>query len=238
VIELRHVTKVFGTGEVAVRAIDDLTFLLPRGGFWSLVGPSGSGKSTVLHLVAGITPPTSGTVLVDGVDVGAATDEAAATLRRRRIGYVFQSFSLMPFLTAERNVATPLLLDGVPRGEIGARVADALALVRMGHRAAHRPSELSGGEQQRIAVARALVTRPPILLADEPTGNLDRTSGEEVMDLIQDVHERLEVTVLLVTHNPTFAACAERVLRLVDGSLEQVMDFPAPSAAAPPPKVQ
>ncbi len=234
-IELRGVSKTFGAGATAVRAITDLSFACPRGAFFALMGPSGSGKSTVLHLIAGLTPPTAGSVLVDGVDVAAMSAAQSAALRRRRIGYVLQAFNLLPFLTARENVGMPLVLDGVRQPEVDARVDEALALVRMAHRAEHRPTHLSGGEQQRLAIARALVIRPAIILADEPTGNLDRAAGRQIMDLIADVNERTGVTVLLVTHDPVFAAYAHRVLRLTDGRLRQDMrlDGGAGEPAAP-----
>jgi putative ABC transport system ATP-binding protein len=225
VIEFVNVTKVFGTGEAAVRAVNDLSFTCPQGAFWAIMGPSGSGKSTILHLIAGLTPPTSGHVMVGGDDVARMTPTEAATMRRRRVGYVLQTFNLMPFLTAAENVAMPLVLDGVRQAEVEVRVRDALELVHMSHRAGHYPTHLSGGEQQRVAVARALVIRPTIVLGDEPTGNLDRANGRAIMDLIQDVNERTGVTVLLVTHDPVFAAYASRVLRLVDGSLQENLDL-------------
>ncbi|HEY2386130.1 MAG TPA: ABC transporter ATP-binding protein [Candidatus Binatia bacterium] len=222
-IEFRGVTKIFGSGETRVAAVNELSFAIPRGAFWALMGPSGSGKSTILHLIAGLTPPTSGSVLVEGADVAKMNSAQAAALRRRRIGYVLQAFNLLPFLTAEENVGMPLVLDGVKQSEIDVRVAEALAMVNMSHRAAHHPTQLSGGEQQRVAIARALVIQPAIILADEPTGNLDRAGGRTVMDLIQEVNERTGTTVLLVTHDPVFAAYAKRVLRLVDGTLQQDM---------------
>ena len=222
-IAFRHVSKVFGSGDTVVRAVDNLSFECPAGGFWAFTGPSGSGKSTVLHLIAGLTPPTSGRVLVDGADVAGMTAAESAALRRRRIGYILQSFNLLPFLTARENVGMPLVLDGVRQAEVDARVNDALALVNLAHRAGHHPTHLSGGEQQRLAIARALVIRPAIILADEPTGNLDRHAGRQLMDLIGDINERTGVTVLLVTHDPVFAAYAHRVLRLVDGALGQDM---------------
>jgi putative ABC transport system ATP-binding protein len=226
-IEFRGVTKLFGAEATAVRAVNDLTFSCPAGSFWSIMGPSGSGKSTVLHLIAGLTAPTAGSVLVDGANVAQMNARQAAALRRRKIGYVLQSFNLMPFLSVAENVGMPLVLDGVKQGEVDRRVAEALSTVAMSHRASHQPSHLSGGEQQRVAIARALVIRPTIVLADEPTGNLDRAAGRAIMDLIQEVNERLGVTVLLVTHDPVFAAFAQRVLRLVDGSMQQNMDLPA-----------
>ena len=220
-ITFDRVSKVFGDGDTAVHAVNDLSFTIPRGDFWSLMGPSGSGKSTVLHLIAGLTPPTSGRVLVEQLDVSELNPSEAARLRRRRIGYVLQAFNLLPFLTAAENIAMPLVLDGVRQADVDQRVKSTLELVDMSHRAKHKPSELSGGEQQRVAVARALVINPAIVLADEPTGNLDRATGRAVMDLIQEVNERTGVTVLMVTHDPIFAACAKRVIRLVDGKLDQ-----------------
>lgn len=222
-IEFRNVTKIFGTGDTTVRAVAGLSFTCPPGAFWALMGPSGSGKSTVLHLIAGLTRPSSGSILVDGQDIAGMTESEAAALRRRRIGYVLQAFNLLPFLTAAENVGMPLVLDGVKQSEVDARVQEALAMVRMSHRSAHYPPHLSGGEQQRVAIARALVIRPSIVLADEPTGNLDRAGGRAIMDLIQDINERTQVTVLLVTHDPVFAAYSQRVLRLVDGNLQQDM---------------
>jgi putative ABC transport system ATP-binding protein len=229
VIEFRDVVKVYGSGATAVRAIHRLSFAIPRGAFWSIMGPSGSGKSTVLHLIAGLTAPTSGEVLVEGEDIGSKGDAALADLRRRRVGYVLQSFNLIPFLTAAENVAAPLVLDNVPQPEIDARVGNALDLVAMSHRAGHKPAQMSGGEQQRVAIARALVIEPAIILADEPTGNLDRATGRTVMELIADVNDATKLTVLLVTHDPTFAAMAHRVLRLVDGALDQEMRLSQPT---------
>lgn len=220
-IEFDHVTKTFGQGPTEVRAIRDLSFRCPSGAFWALTGPSGSGKSTVLHLAAGLTAPSSGAVRLDGTDIATMTPTESALIRRRKVGYVLQTFDLMPFLSARANVGMPLVLDRVSRPEIEVRVTEALELVGMGHRSAHEPSELSGGEQQRVAIARALVIRPTVLLADEPTGNLDRTAGRAIMDLLQDINERTKVTIVLVTHDPVFAAYGDRILHLVDGALDQ-----------------
>ena len=220
-IRFENVTKVFGAGPTAVRAVDNLSFEIPTGDFWSLMGPSGSGKSTVLHLIAGLTPPDEGRILVGDLDISRMTPGQSAQLRRKRIGHVLQAFNLLSYMTAADNVAMPLVLDGVAQRDVDARVREALDLVDMSHRARHKPSELSGGEQQRVAIARALVIRPMIVLADEPTGNLDRAGGRAVMNLIQEVNVRTGVTVLMVTHDPVFAACAKRVLRLVDGKLDQ-----------------
>ncbi len=224
-IEFQHVTKVFGSGPTAVKAVDDLSFTITDGDFWALMGPSGSGKSTVLHLLAGLTPPTSGHVVVDSIDVAGLGPSEAAALRRRKIGYVLQTFNLLPFLTARENVGMPLVLDGIRQKYVNERVEAALRLVKMDHRGNHKPGEMSGGEQQRVAIARALVINPTIILADEPTGNLDRAGGRAIMELIQEVNETTGVTVLMVTHDPVFASRARRVLRLVDGRLDQDMEL-------------
>jgi len=209
-IEFQGVTKVFGTAATRVTAVNNLSFVCPQGSFFALTGPSGSGKSTVLHLTAGLTPPTSGAVRIEGIDIAKMSATETALLRRRRIGYVLQTFDLLPFLTARANVAMPLVLDGARRREIDTRVEKALALVNMTQRAGHG-----------AAIARALVIRPAILLADEPTGNLDRTAGRAIMDLFQDINEQTGVTIMLVTHDPIFASYGHRILHLVDGALDQ-----------------
>jgi putative ABC transport system ATP-binding protein len=231
-IQLQDVTKLFGSGETSVRAVNNLSFTCPRGAFWAIMGPSGCGKSTILHLIAGLTAPTSGAIRVDGLDVAKMNAAETAALRRRQIGYVMQTFNLLPFLTVEENVSFPLVLDGLKDRDCRTRAEAAMELVNINHRAAHYPSHLSGGEQQRVAIARALVIEPSIVLADEPTGNLDQTNGRAIMDLIQDLNEHTGVTVLLVTHDPVFAACAQRVLRLVDGTLQQSMNLAGADAAA------
>jgi putative ABC transport system ATP-binding protein len=225
VIEVKNLSKLFGRNDTAVHAVNDVTFTLPPRTFTAITGPSGSGKSTVLHLIAGLTPPSDGSIMIEGVDVTSATREESAQMRLRDVAYVMQHFSLLPFLSAFDNAAMPLRLDDVDEGEIEERVLEVLRLVDMQHRARHRPSELSGGEQQRIAIARALAINPRVLLADEPTGNLDQAAGVSVMDLLQDVNEQTGVTVLLVTHDPKFAARADRVIRLVDGRIDQDMDL-------------
>jgi len=220
-IDFEGVTKIFGQGATEVSAVRNLSFKCPKGAFWALTGPSGSGKSSVLHLAAGLTAPTAGAVRIDGTDIAHMSATESALMRRRKVGYVLQTFDLMPFLTAQANVAMPLVLDRVARPESKVRVDEALALVGMSHRSAHEPAALSGGEQQRIAIARALVIRPAVLLADEPTGNLDRTAGRAIMDLFQDINEQTGVTILLVTHDPVFASYGHRILHLVDGMLDQ-----------------
>lgn len=222
---LEHAMKVFGNGDTAVRAVDDLSFTCVRGTFCAVMGPSGSGKSTILHLLAGLTAPSQGRVIVDEMDIASMSEGNLAELRLQRIGYVMQTANLLPYLTVEQNVTVPLMLARVPMRERRERAYHALERANIQHRAAHRPSHLSGGEQQRVAIARAVVMNPPILLADEPTGNLDQDGGHAVMDLIQDLNEDLGVTVLMVTHDPVFASCAQRILRIVDGRLDHDQRF-------------
>jgi putative ABC transport system ATP-binding protein len=190
------------------------------------MGPSGSGKSTLLHLVGGLDAPTGGTVRVGGEDLGALDDDRLTLLRRRRIGFIFQAFNLLDMLTAGENVALPLVIDGVAAAEAERRALAALALVDLEHRREHLPGQLSGGEQQRLAVARALVTEPLLLLADEPTGNLDSASSEQVMTLLRNLVDQRRQTILLVTHNARHAAMADRLLRLRDGRIEEEQALP------------
>ena len=224
-IELDRVVKIFGSGDAAVHAINGLSFSCAPGTFCAVMGPSGSGKSTILHLLAGLTTPTSGRVLIDQADIASRSESELAALRRQRIGYVMQTANLLPYLTAEENVTVPLMLAGVPMRERRDRALHALKRAKIEHRATAHPSYLSGGEQQRVAIARAVVMNPPILLADEPTGNLDQDGGHAVMDLIQDLNEDAGVTVLMVTHDPVFASCAQRILRIVDGRLDHDQRF-------------
>jgi len=190
------------------------------------MGPSGAGKSTVLHLAGGLTRPDSGSVMLRDRDLSRLSGSELALLRRREIGIVFQFFALLPYLSAYENVALSLRLDGASRGEERARVERALDLVGLSNRAAHRPYELSGGEMQRVAIARALVIAPSVVLADEPTGNLDSGASREIMDLLRDINEETRVTMMIVTHDPIWAAVCDRVVRLVDGKITD--DIPLP----------
>jgi putative ABC transport system ATP-binding protein len=209
----------FGEGETRVEALKDVDFEVRKGEFLAVTGASGSGKSTLLHLLAGLAHPTEGRVIVDGVALVDLDDDALTRLRRRRIGIVFQSFNLLPVLTAVENVALPLAVDGVPRADAEARALKVLERVGVAHRAAHRPSEMSGGEQQRVAIARALVADPVIVLADEPTGNLDSHSGEQVIRLLKSLRDEGGRTILMVTHDERHARSADRVLVLSDGRI-------------------
>jgi putative ABC transport system ATP-binding protein len=208
-------TKVYGRGETAVVALDEVSVELPAGRFTAVMGPSGSGKSTLLHCMAGLDRLTSGSVLVDGVELGGLSDRALTLLRRERIGFVFQGFNLVPTLSARENITLPLTLGGQrPDPAWFAEVVDA---VGMGDRLRHRPSELSGGQQQRVAVARALITRPALVFADEPTGNLDTKAGAEVLTFLRRAVDELGQTVVMVTHDPLAADHADGTLRLADG---------------------
>ena len=218
-IRLQGVEKVFGTGASTVRAVDHLDLGILRGEFVTLTGPSGSGKSTVLNLLAGLDTPTAGEISIDGQRLSAMSDDDLTIFRRRKLGIIFQFFNLLPTLTAAENVALPLRADRRPRPEIQERVMAALELVGMGHRAPHRPGELSGGEMQRVAIARALVIEPVVLLADEPTGNLDSKMGQDVLELVKSMSERTGVTVVLVTHDLRAAAYGDRMITLRDGRI-------------------
>src|SRR5947207_11492303 len=217
-INLTRVTKRFNT-QGGVIALSDIDLAVPRGQMVSIVGPSGSGKSTLLTLIGASDRPTSGDVKVDGSSLAGVSDEALTRMRREKIGFVFQFFNLLPTLNCVENVALPLHLRGWPRRKTQERARELLEMVQLGHRLEHLPEELSGGERQRVAIARALSVYPPVLLADEPTGNLDTRTGQEILRLIQDLHQRLGSTVLIVTHDMGVAAQCQRTLKLLDGRI-------------------
>jgi len=215
--------KTFGGGAAAgVAAVRGVGLAVDRGEFVAITGASGSGKSTLLHMLGGITRPSAGRVLLEGVDLATLDDDALAKIRRRRIGFVFQRYNLLPELSLAENVALPLVLDGVPEARCAEAARHALEAVGMAHRADHRPDALSGGEQQRGAVARALVTDPAILLADEPTGALDSVNSAHVLELLQRLVRDRHQTVILVTHDPGIAAAAGRVVRMKDGLIAAI----------------
>ncbi len=217
-VELRQVTKRFaGTRDVI--ALDAVSLAIPRGEIVSIIGPSGSGKSTLLNLIGGLDRPTSGQVSIDGAPLADLSDDGLTRVRRDKIGFVFQFFNLLPTLSCVENVGLPLHLRGWPRKKVDGRARELLNLVQLGHRLQHLPEELSGGERQRVAIARALSIYPPILLADEPTGNLDTRSGEEILTLIRDVHSRFGSTVVIVTHDMDVAQSCERTIALRDGRI-------------------
>ncbi|OLT15194.1 ABC transporter [Pseudonocardia sp. CNS-139] len=217
-IELEAVSKVYRTGEIEVRALGPVDLSIDEGDLVAIMGPSGSGKSTMMNILGCLDVPTEGTYRLGGVDVGRLRDNRLADLRNKEIGFVFQAFNLIPRTTAVRNVELPLVYAGVPRRERRARAAAALERVGLGERVRHMPNELSGGQQQRVAIARALVTEPTMILADEPTGNLDSTSTVEIMQLLVELNATGR-TVVLITHEDEVAAFAKRVVRLHDGRI-------------------
>jgi putative ABC transport system ATP-binding protein len=223
-IRLEQVAKVYSLGEVEVRALDGVTLTIGLGEFVALVGPSGCGKTTLLNLMAGIDRPTSGEVWLEGERLDCLSDDSLARLRRRKIGIVYQFFNLLPTLTARENIALPLLLDGLQRSDIEGRVERGLQRVGLMHRSEHWPHELSGGEQQRVAIARAIVAEPRVLLADEPTGNLDSVAGEAVLDLLAQLHRDYGQTIVLATHSQEAMKRAGRIVYLRDGRIEEIED--------------
>jgi len=207
----------FGEGEAAVDALDGVTLQLPAGAFTAIMGPSGSGKSTLMHCLAGLDKPTSGTVTIDGVDLSSLDDRKLTELRRDKVGFIFQSFNLLPVLTAQENIELPLKIAG---RDVDAAWRDQIVqTVHIGDRLTHHPSELSGGQQQRVAVARALISKPAVVFADEPTGNLDSVASAEVLKLLRQSVDELGQTVVMVTHEANAAAIADRIVVLADGKI-------------------
>jgi len=219
VVELVDITKVYGLGVNEVRAVDGVTLTIERGEFVAVMGASGSGKSTLMNIIGALDVATSGTYRLDGVDVGELDDDALSLVRNRRVGFIFQSFNLIPRMSAVANVELPLMYRGVSRTERRRRALDALGSVGLADRTHHQPNELSGGQQQRVAVARALAMQPALMLADEPTGNLDSRSTAEVLDLLEQVHAE-GGTIAVITHEDEVAARARRVITLRDGRVE------------------
>ena len=223
---LEGVTKVYAMGSVRVEALRGVDLEVPSGTFLAVMGPSGCGKSTLLHLMGAVDLPTSGRVVVDGIATGRLSERQRTLLRREKVGFVFQFFHLLPTFTVLENVSLPLLLAGQPPREARARVAELLQAVGLGHRQGHWPHQLSGGEQQRVAIARALVHRPPLLLADEPTGNLDSENGAAVLRLLRELPRRFGTTVVMATHSREAAAAADRVVHMRDGRIVQAEAMP------------
>jgi len=222
-VELTDVTRVYELGE-PVYALDEVSLSLPSGSYTAVMGPSGSGKSTLMNLVGCLDTPTSGTVEIDGESVVGISDRRRTEIRGEKVGFVFQTFNLMPRLTALENVALPMVFRDVPTGERDERAREVLERVGLGDRTDHRPNELSGGQRQRVAIARALVNDPAILLADEPTGNLDTDTEARIMALIDDLHDAGN-TVLLVSHERSVAEHADRIVHLLDGEIERTEDL-------------
>ncbi len=219
IVVATDVHRRFGEGDAAVEALDGVSVDFPKGRFTAIMGPSGSGKSTLMHVLAGLDRPTSGSVVVDGTEISDLDDKELTELRRDKVGFVFQFFNLLPVLTAQENIVLPLSIAGRKPDE--ALLGQLVEAVDLGDRLSHRPSELSGGQQQRVAVARALISKPAVVFADEPTGNLDSSSSEEVLNLLRRAVDEFGQTVVMVTHDPNAAAVADRVLVLVDGKVVQ-----------------
>ncbi|MGQ0603098.1 MAG: ABC transporter ATP-binding protein [Anaerolineales bacterium] len=233
-IRTENLTKIYGSGETAVTALDHVNVAVNAGEFVAVMGPSGCGKSTLLHLLGGLDRMTSGRVLIDGADLSTLGDARLTELRRRKIGFVFQFFNLIPVLNAAENAALPLTLDGVKPADAQAKAGAWLTKVGLGNRLHHRPDQLSGGQQQRVAVARALATEPALILADEPTGNLDSRASEEIAGVLRQASEEWGRAVVMVTHDPRIAAYADRIIFLKDGTIvdETRLDPSSDSAEA------
>lgn len=219
VLEIKEVSKVYTIGTHDVKALDNVSLSIEEGEFVSITGPSGSGKSTLMHIIGLLDNPTKGTVLIDEVNVEKYTEEELAKVRNKKIGFVFQQFNLLSRTTALENVYLPLIYNGATEEEMIERATEMLKKMGLGERLDHHPNQLSGGQQQRVAIARALVTNPRVLLADEPTGNLDSKSGLEVIEILKDLNEEGK-TVILVTHDMDIAKVAKRIIKIVDGKVE------------------
>jgi putative ABC transport system ATP-binding protein len=220
IILIRNLRKIYRVGEVNVEALRGVDLDVPRGEFLSIIGPSGSGKSTLFNIIGGLTPPSSGEVRVGQEDLTSLTDAGRTRLRKRTVGFVFQKFNLLPNLTARDNIELARFLGGGSKNGSDPEFQNVLKLLGIANRLDHKPNALSGGEQQRVAVARAIVNRPAILLADEPTGNLDSVNSAAVLDILKDLNQRLGQTVLMITHNPEAAVYADRTIRMRDGRIE------------------
>jgi putative ABC transport system ATP-binding protein len=219
VIKAKDLTKIYEMGQIQVHALREVSLEIRQGESVSIMGPSGSGKSTLMNILGCLDQPTAGEYYLAGVDVARLDDNQLAQIRGKQIGFVFQTFNLLPRINALRNVELPLIYNGVSRRKRHQLAAAALEMVGLGDRLHHKPNELSGGQQQRVAIARALVSQPTIIMADEPTGNLDSTSSEEIIAIFQRLNEEQGITIILVTHEPDIAAHTQRVVRLADGHL-------------------
>ena len=217
ILRIEHLSKIYGKGDTEVRALDDVSFTVPKGQFVAIIGPSGSGKSTLLHILGGVDTPTDGHVYVDGTDITTLDETALAIFRRRQIGLIYQFYNLIPILTVEENMTLPLLLDDkkVDRAHFDSLVQ----VLGLQHRLGHLPSELSGGQQQRVSIGRALMNNPAILLADEPPGNLDSKNSKEIVELLRQFNKALNQTVIIITHDERIALDADRVIAVEDGKI-------------------
>ncbi len=216
-LEVKNLSKTYGSGETAVRALKNVSFTVPKGEFTAVVGESGSGKSTLLNMIGALDTPTNGKVFIDGKDIFTMKDKSLTIFRRRNIGFIFQAFNLIPELTVEQNIIFPVLLDYKKPDE--KYLEELLTVLNLKERRNHLPSQLSGGQQQRVAIGRALITRPTLILADEPTGNLDTQNSSEVIALLKEASRKYEQTIIMITHNRSIAASSDRVLNVSDGVL-------------------
>jgi putative ABC transport system ATP-binding protein len=219
IFELRDVWKVYCMKDVETHALRGVNLKVKRGEYAAIAGPSGSGKSTLMHIMGCLDTPTKGKVIIEGSDTSEMDDNELARIRREKIGFIFQAYNLIPGLTSTENVALPMRFNGIGRGDAQRRAKELLKRVGLGDRGDHKPSELSGGEQQRVAIARSLVNDPDVIMGDEPTGNLDSKTSEEIMDVIDDLHKKTGKTVIIVTHDRTVAKRASRKIRMLDGKV-------------------
>lgn len=217
ILEIQNLCKTYGKGDVMVRALDNVSFSVEKGEFVAIVGPSGSGKSTLLHILGGVDTPTSGTVIIDKTDISSLDETALAIFRRRQIGLIYQFYNLIPILTVEENLTLPLLLDG--RKPDKARLNDIITKLGLTNRIDHLPNQLSGGQQQRVAIGRALINNPALLLADEPTGNLDSENSREIIALLRKFNKEFYQTVIMITHDEKIALSADRIIAIEDGKI-------------------
>ncbi len=218
-IQLEHIHRYFQVGEQSIHALNDINLTIKQGEYVSIMGPSGSGKSTLLNVIALLDQPSSGRYLLNGQDVTQLNDEQLARVRRENIGFVFQFFHLIPRLSAAENIEMPMVLAGIAAKERKQRVAEVLKAVSLADRSDHRPDQLSGGQMQRVAIARAMIMRPGLLLADEPTGNLDSQSGREIIELLESLNQQQDMTLLMITHDKSIGQRAERCIRIIDGQV-------------------
>ncbi len=217
ILKVENLTKIYGKNTTKVVALDHVSFTVEKGEFVAIIGASGSGKSTLLHLIGGVDRPTSGKVFIDGEDIFALDDDKLAIFRRRQIGLIYQFYNLIPILNVEENISLPLALDNrIPSKE---ELNDTLKLLGLTERRTHLPNELSGGQQQKTSIGRALITRPTLILADEPTGNLDSKSSDEIVSLLRKSNKELNQTIIMITHNLEIAKCADRIIKLEDGKI-------------------
>jgi putative ABC transport system ATP-binding protein len=221
IVETENLTKIYGSGEIQVKALDDVSIHVDTGEFVAVMGPSGCGKSTLLHMIGGLDRPTSGVVKIEGQDLSSLNDDDLTDLRREHIGFIFQFFNLIPTLDALDNTALPLVLGGMKPRDAQAQAAEWLEKLEVADRSTHRPEELSGGQRQRVAIARSLVTDPTLILADEPTGNLDSKAAQEFATLLRETVDRWDRSILLVTHDPRISSFADRILQMKDGRITE-----------------